>query len=283
LHPLPGTGELEDLHAAGVYRSGSGERFNPLGEWLVSRSRIARQRRITRFIRQGSILDIGCGRGLFLDLMRKAGWSVMGTEVSPAAAGAVREARGIPVVSGDPQGWGLRDGTMDVITLSHVLEHLLRPAQMIEECSRLLKPGGLLLCAVPNMASLQARVGRGAWFHLDIPRHVHHFSDAGLIRLLEAKGFAAMRVRRFAVEYDPFGWLQTLLNLSGVRRNWLYEHLQRPSLRDREPAGKAGTGLLLTALLLPVYLPLAFLLSLVDSYVLRRGGSVEVLAYRKEG
>lgn len=281
VNPMPQAELLPDLYAAN-YREMDGKRFNPLIELFVQLSRVMRKRRIQRFAEPGRLLDVGCGRGLFLDIMKKAGWSVWGAEVDPAAAQAVVKARGIAMVSGAPSGWGLPEGSMDVITISHVLEHLHDPAKMLEHCHWLLRTGGVLVCATPNSASLQAAAGKEEWFHLDIPHHIHFFSEPGLIDLLLTNGFSVAQIRRFDIEYDPFGWLQTLLNRSGIRRNLLYGLLKTPQLRTRGMAGTGMKDILLTFLLLPVYIPVAFTLSLVESYVLHRGGSVEVIAI-KEG
>lgn len=279
--PTPTKEYLASLYAAGSYRSKKGRRFNPFIEFFIYRSRILRRNRIKRYVRRGSILDIGCGRGLFLDIMRKDGWTVTGAEFSEDAALDVAATYNIPVVAGEPSGWGFKDGSFDVITISHVLEHLHYPARMVEQCRRLLRPGGLLVCATPNIAGLQAAAGKGGWFHLDIPCHVHHFSEMGLAQLLRRHSFTIVRTRRFDLEYGPFGWLQTLLNISGISKNYLYSLLKNPELRKKEPAGSGASDMLRTLLLLPLYFPLAVVLSLFESFVLKRGGTVEVFAVRE--
>jgi hypothetical protein len=101
-----------------------------------------------------------------------------------------------------------------------------------------------------------------------------------LIKLLKKHSFSIVRTRRFDIEYDPFGWLQTLLNITGIRKNYLYSLLKNPELRKRELAGAGKRDILLTLALLPVYLPLAVALSIFESFALKRGGSVEVSAVK---
>lgn len=279
--PMPSREELSRLYSSGSYRADGGKRFNRLIELLIYISRLLRKRRIRKYIEKGRILDIGCGRGLFLHIMRKGGWEVAGLEFDRESALNAREAYGIPVSGGELKDSGFPDGHFDVITMSHVLEHLTSPQAMIAECRRLLRKGGLLICAVPDISSPQASAGKGVWFHLDVPYHTHHFSEAGLLSLLRRNSFGPVRVRRFDLEYNPFGWLQTLLNRSGIRRNLLYDFLKNPELRKREPAGIDHSDIVLTVALLPFYLPLSLLLSVFESYVLRRGGTVEVFAVRE--
>lgn len=273
--------ESAGLYASGKYRVTSGKRFNPFVEFLIYLSRLGRKRRIGKYMKGGRILDIGCGRGLFLNIMRKNGWNVTGVESDKETASYVSNTYGIDVVAGSPSEWGFPDRSFDVITLSHVLEHIPDPAGMVGACRRLLKERGLLVVAVPNISSLQASVGKGAWFHLDVPYHLCHFSENGLSSLLRRNSFEILKVRRFDMEYNPFGWLQTLLNIAGIRTNMLYSLLKSPELRRKELADAKKKDLLLAFGLLPLYLPLSLALSLYESFVLKRGGTVEVFAVKE--
>ncbi|MBI4685927.1 MAG: class I SAM-dependent methyltransferase [Nitrospirae bacterium] len=278
--PIPSQEELSKLYSAN-YRSPEGRKFNPFIEFFIYFWRLLRKRRIKKYIKKGSILDVGCGRGLFLDIMRKDGWDVAGVEFDEATASYAKKVYDINVVSGDPEEWGFSSENFDVIIISHVLEHLHNPAQMIKECRRLLKKNGLFVCAIPNLASLQASAGKGAWFHLDIPYHIYHFSRDGLIRLLNINSFKIVGERQFDIEYNPFGWLQTLLNISGIKKNFFYNMLKSPELRKREISNVKGQDILLTIALLPFYLLLSFMLSAIESFALKRGGTIEIFAIKE--
>ena len=279
--PVPPPDELSRLYALGSYRAAGGKRFNPFVEIFIYLSRLARKKRIEKFVRKGKILDIGCGRGLFLNVMKKSGWEVAGAEFSKETALAAAEAYGLDVVSGDIGDWGLPAGSFDVVVLNHVLEHVRAPAAMLGECGKLLRQGGLLVIAVPDMYSLQAAFGKELWFHLDIPYHLYHFTEEGLSALLGKHSFAVARVRRLDLEYNLFGWLQTLLNRSGIKKNLFYNLLKRPELRKTALAQCTKQDLLLTLVLLPLYFPLALCLSGVESFLLRRGGTVEFYAIKQ--
>ena len=276
--PVPSHEELVRLYSRGAYRGEEGKRFTFVIEFFIFLLRKMRKVRIKNYISGGRILDIGCGRGLFLKIMRDDGWEVNGVEFN---AEAVSNVYGISVVSGEPASWGFPDGSFDAITINHVLEHFPQPREMIHECGRLLKKGGLLMCAVPNFLSLQSSVGKGAWFHLDVPYHIHHFSEEGLRSILTESGFRIVRIRRFDIEQDPFGWLQTLLNMSGIKKNFLHNMLKRPELRQGEMERARAMDLLLTLILLPFYLPLSISLALLESFLLRRGGTLEFHAVKE--
>lgn len=279
--PMPTQEMLSELYSYGSYRSDKGKRFNMVIEFLIYISRFQRKKRIKKYINNGHILDIGAGRGLFLDIMRKDGWSATGVEFDRKAALYIYELYKIDVISGPPEEWRFARDSFDAITINHVLEHLHDPAQMISICNKLLRRGGLLVCSVPNILSLQAYAGKGVWFHLDLPYHIHHFTEDGLISLLKKNSFSVKRIRRFDVEYNPYGWLQTLFNITGIRKNFLYSLLKNSALRKIEIINASWKDLLLTIVLLLVYLPLSFTLSIVESFIPGKSGTVEIYAIKE--
>ena len=92
---------------------------------------------------------------------------------------------------------------------------------------RLLKPGGVVLIEVPNFGGWEGRLGGPAWFHLDLPRHLFHFEEPSLARLLQQHGFEARRWETFSLEYGAFGFAQTVLNRVCSRPNHLFQTLIR--------------------------------------------------------
>jgi SAM-dependent methyltransferase len=172
------------------------------------------------------VLDIGCGRGLLLNELRKLGWRVIGTELSDGAARFARESLGLDVRVGGAGRLGLEEGSFDAVVLWHVLELVEDPAHLLHEVARLVRPGGFVLVAVPNFGSIEARLWKAGWFHLDIPRHLSHFTPETLSRMLAAAGFTWERGSYFSPEYDYFSVIQSTLNGTGVQQNSLYELLR---------------------------------------------------------
>lgn len=268
-------------HYPSEYYGRRNRRFNAAFERLIVVFRERRARLIDRRARRGRVLDVGCGRGILLSQLKRRGWSAHGTELSDSAATHAREALGVPVFVGPIEEGPFADGSFEAIVFWHVLEHLRDPRSALRHARRLLAPGGLLVVAVPNYESLQARVGSRRWFHLDVPRHYHHFGLRVLARLLDEEGFDVEDVSHFALEQNPYGWIQSLLNRLGFRTNLLYELLKHESARSsRSPARElpGQTALMLAALaaVLPVSLALTAL-----ELVLRKGGTVELYARRR--
>ena len=138
----------------------------------------------------GRVLDVGCGSGAFLELLRSLGWIVAGVEPDPPAREAAAS-RGIQVAAtleeiADRPGF-------DFVTMSHVLEHVPDPIAFLTSASELLKEGGRLLVVTPNAASLGSRRFGADWFALEVPRHLAVYSPAGARAILG----------RIALLHDP--------------------------------------------------------------------------------
>ncbi|WP_295456947.1 methyltransferase domain-containing protein [uncultured Thiodictyon sp.] len=159
----------------------------------------AQQRRADRVVRSlpapspgERLLDVGCGNGAWLDLMRAGGWAVWGVE--PDAQSAARAAAlGLSIVP-DLLSAPFADQSFDAITLNHVIEHLHDPCATLARCQALLKPGGRLWIATPNLDALgRVRFGR-AWRGLETPRHLVLFTAASLRGILAAAGFESIEL-----------------------------------------------------------------------------------------
>ncbi len=280
-HPFPSEEELTRLYSCGNYRTNTGKRFGAIIEYLVYLSRVLKRSRINKYVNPGRILDIGCGRGLFLNVMRNGGWDAVGTELNKETASYATKVYGLEVLAGDLIKHKLDEQSLDAININQVLEHLKNPNEVLLECRRLLRRGGLLLISVPDLRSLQFVVGKENWFLLDLPFHLFHFTEEGLVDLLKTHGFEIRRIKRFSKEYSPFGWLQTLLNASGIPFNLLYNLLKSRELRDKRFDVTSRLGTVVTILLLPIYLPLALILSVVEPLIFKRSGSIDIFAIKK--
>jgi SAM-dependent methyltransferase len=141
-----------------------------------------------------TVLDAGCGTGLFLKLARDRGHIVRGVELSDSAAEYGRKIYGLAIESGTLESARLPEDTFDVITMWHVLEHLPDPVSALRIVQRTLKPGGVLLFGVPNIGSLEARFFGRRWFSLDAPRHLGHFDPDSARTVVEVAGLKLDRI-----------------------------------------------------------------------------------------
>lgn len=135
-----------------------------------------------------TLLDVGCGDGRFLVQAQSCGWNVEGVDPDPrAVAEGLRQ--GVPVRMGGLALFAHQVACFDEITLSHVIEHVHDPVRTLADCYRLLKPGGRLWVATPNLDSYgHAHFGRH-WRGLEAPRHLVLFNEQVLQRALQHAGF----------------------------------------------------------------------------------------------
>lgn len=183
---------------------------------------------------RGRALEVGCGDGWMLGALRDHGWRVFGSERSTEGARAAVEINGIPMFVGDLN--ALAPSRFNLVILFQVLEHLSDPLDAIRKSAELLQPGGMMVVAVPNAASWQARAFGRFWFHLDVPRHLQHFSPESLGRLFQKIGLRVVRARVVSPEHDPYGVLQSLLNKLGFQQNLMTKILMGMSVKAPVPA-----------------------------------------------
>jgi SAM-dependent methyltransferase len=168
---------------------------------------------VRRFKSSGTLLDVGCGAGYFVREAEDRGFSAQGIEFSREAVDFGRRQVGARITEGDFLETHLPDDSFDIVTLWHVLEHIPRPIETLKKIRTLLKPGGILIIAVPNLDSIQARVFRGHWYHLEVPRHLYHFTPAALRKLLESQGFDVLAEDQRSPEHNWAGIFGSIVRL----------------------------------------------------------------------
>jgi len=154
----------------------------------------------------GRGLDVGCGRGDLAARFVERGWRMTGVEPSPAACAAART-RGVDAREGTLDDVELEPAAYDLVVFQHSLEHTTEPERDLARVRAALAPGGVVVVTVPNFGSWQARRFRDRWFHLDLPRHRTHFTEAGLRRAIER---ARLRVAALETSTSTVGLPATL-------------------------------------------------------------------------
>ena len=143
---------------------------------------------------RGRLLDVGCGRGETMARLAAVGWSVAGLDLDPAAVDVARR-RGLDATCGTVWSAELRAASFDVIWMSHVIEHVHRPVDVLGRCRQLLAPGGVLVAVTPNSESWGAQVFGAAWRGLEPPRHLQVFSRRALSEAARRAGFGEASVQ----------------------------------------------------------------------------------------
>lgn len=142
--------------------------------------------------RGARLLDLGCGNGQFLEWARDMGWQVFGADPDPHAV-AIAMGHGIDVRVGGIEQFDEEEPQFDVITLSHVIEHLHDPIAELKSVHRLLKPNGTIWIDTPNLDSIGHADFGSSWRGLEPPRHLVLFTRRSLQFALENTGFRNIR------------------------------------------------------------------------------------------
>lgn len=166
-----------------------------------------------------SLLDVGCGNGLFLHLARRAGWSVCGIEFDAETARRGRERYALEIRSGVMADVLSEQERFDVITMFDYLEHTATPGADLDAAIRHLTPGGVLMIRVPNMKGWQARLMGVKWLAC-ISNHLTYFTPSVLVKALQQRGMTTKRVSagNYQTERDlaKRQWMWCKRRLSGL-------------------------------------------------------------------
>ena len=209
LDPQPSPEELRGYYPGTYWFAPDRSFVGRIEEWyrrVVLRGHV---RFVERALRDshphGPLLDVGCGGGLFLGMMRRRGFRVVGLDFSREAAAVAWRYQDVPAVVADLEHAPFRPASFAGITMSHVLEHLPDPCVYLAAAHRLLVPDGRLIVHVPNAASLQSLLLGRRWNGIDVPRHLFDYRDRDVERVLEVMGFAVVRRSYFSLRDNPAG------------------------------------------------------------------------------
>ncbi|MBI2901301.1 MAG: class I SAM-dependent methyltransferase [Planctomycetes bacterium] len=161
----------------------------------------------------GRLLDVGCGAGEAMRILKDAGWSVAGIESSAEAAARARD-EGLDVRAGSVEDADLPLASFDWVRLSHCLEHLESPRRALERMRGTLVPGGRMILTLPDCGGWPARALGRHWLHWEIGQHLTFFTERTLRRMLASAGLEVVRVRRY---FLPHRFLAGLWLKMGLR------------------------------------------------------------------
>ena len=160
--------------------------------------------KIAKFKKQGRLLDVGCGPGLFLAQAREQGWEVSGADLSLWAKNYCKENFGIDIFQGTLTEARFPDRSFDVVVMNDVIEHLEDPKVVLSEIRRVLKNDGVVYISTPDIDSFLSRSLGGRWWGIN-KYHLFYFSRKTLERLFESVGFKRLRYfsypRIFSLNY----------------------------------------------------------------------------------
>lgn len=266
------------------YYGKDGKKFNFLVEFIILFFRFLRSLYCYRLFNKKDIklLDIGCGRGQFIYLLKKRGWSVYGTETSSISAAAAKKKVGDDSILINKNLSELEniETNFDIISLWHVLEHLKEPKKLTNLIDKKLANNGYVVLEVPNFRSFQHLINKNDWIHLDCPRHVTHFTKEGLINLFDNKKFRIIKSSTLSLEFGFYGMLQSLLNLFVPIPNYLFYLIRKKNAKIEEKyLKKKYLSLFLTIFLFVPFLIISVILESVG--VMFNKGSILRIVIQK--
>lgn len=203
--PRVAEGDIAGYYESEDYISHSGTRKGLINRlYLLVRNYTLKQKvgLIASFNLSGNnVLDYGAGTGDFLNALKRAEYIVSGVEPSAQARTLAKSKHGLELFDGINHA-SFTIHHFDVITLWHVLEHIHQLNETLQKFKSLLKDDGVLLVAVPNADSYDARVYKEFWAAYDVPRHLYHFNIESMKELMKRNGFVIEKV--LPMYFDSF-------------------------------------------------------------------------------
>lgn len=184
------------------------------------------------------VLDVGCGSGLFLEEIRKAGLSGTGIEPDPERV-AFSRSRGLNVIQGILPCEELSCKTFNLIWISHVIEHVPEPNGLIEEVVKIMCPGALLAIITPNIKCLSSRILNVHHRYVIPPEHVSYYSMHSMRVLLTRHGLVREKTYTQGAQYTLKELIAYILKLQFLTRSAL-PCSEKPFIEGRGKGAKSA-------------------------------------------
>jgi 2-polyprenyl-3-methyl-5-hydroxy-6-metoxy-1,4-benzoquinol methylase len=226
LNPRPDVSEFERIYPNDYHSLEFSEKNFSLVHTVRSRLEARRLLRYCEGIPAAArILDVGCGDGFHLNLLREYGsptWSISGIDIDPRAVDSARR-RGLDVQIGTVEGLIDQDMRYDLIYTIQTIEHVAAPDLMLASIAAILRPGGRVVVVTDNTDSIDASLFKARyWGGYHFPRHWNLFNRQSLARLAEKCGLAVVSIKTIV---SPVNWVYSIHNALVDRRapRWLID------------------------------------------------------------
>ena len=203
-NPIPDVENIGKYYKSESYVSHSASNKGIINKiYLLVRKFTLRKkvRLITKESKGKSLLDIGAGTGHFLNVSKKAGFETLGLEPDSGARAFAKSNLEVDLIPSEEL-HQLPDKSRDVITMWHVLEHVYNLRSDLDKITEVLKDDGVLIVAVPNKNSYDARYYKEFWAAYDVPIHLYHFTPRDINRLFNEYGFVVEKI--LPMKFDSF-------------------------------------------------------------------------------
>lgn len=219
LNPRPDVSEFETIYPENYHAFDFSEK--DFGLVYKIRSRLEANRVLSwceNLPDDAKILDVGCGDGFHLNLLRKYGkngWQLEGVDLDERAA-QMAEKSGLKVHTGSVEELNLPENAFDLAFMIQTIEHVEKPDAVLSAVKKLLKPGGKLVIVTDNTDSIDFDLFKKSyWGGYHFPRHWNLFNRKSLTRLAEKTGF---EVADLTTQVSPVNWVYSIHNALVDRR-----------------------------------------------------------------
>lgn len=198
-NPMPALEALNALYASQDYYDGQYFPAQFAERRAMFAHRLAELEKLTGG--PGRVLEIGCGRGQFLEAALERRWEACGQEFAESTVEVLRRlVPGAETAHGVfPEECPFPEGNFDLVHMNHVLEHFFDPMEALRRVRGLLKPGGVLYCEVPRQSTLQNKlataIGRKDFAVHFFLEHLCYFDRPSMTKALTQTGFAPLSIR----------------------------------------------------------------------------------------
>ncbi len=189
---------------------------------------------ISKYIKStDTLLDLGCGRGYFMDEAKNQGWNTEGIDYSNKIVAYAREKLKLNVIKSDIYKFTSKN-KYQLITMNQVIEHVLDIDKLLEKIVSLLEPGGFIYIATPNIQSASARVFGNEFEYLIPPEHINYFSIETLKKLLAKYNFRVLGASTWGYPENLAGIIKRILKPKKNERTLLSHSFPQKMLEQAD-------------------------------------------------
>lgn len=232
-------------------------------------------------IKNVKLLEIGCGKGFFLSAAKVVGFNAFGIEPSRRSYKFAKSLHGENVKNTFLENYFNENSVKyDIIYAFHVLEHVEDPHQFLYMISQMLEPNGYLCISVPNYNSLQFKLFKDRWYHLDVPRHLNHFTHQSLSTILNRSNLNIYKKAFFSLYFEFIGYFISLYNYILPINNFIFNIIKcRRILINKFGILSVTKTTISFILLLPIVFSLSIIFTLL-TFATPNSGTINVLVKR---
>ena len=170
--------------------------------------------KIEKFSKKGSLLDVGSSEGRFLSIGKNRGWDVKGIDTSLKAVQYSRKKYNVDVTNVSIEHMGKYK--FDVIVFSHVIEHMQDPLSSLKKANELLREGGYIYVAVPNMNCIWAKIFKNKWFNWQPEQHLWHFQKKHMKNIIKRAGFKPIYAVTSSIFLPYITWTKRIKEIINI-------------------------------------------------------------------